>query len=79
MNDDLPTMPMIRDLLRYAAEARGGQHDQHAGAWQAMAEEGIRLLLDDQLVAAYEHADGRPAAPEVDALMAEIERRGLDV
>lgn len=74
---DLPTMPVIRDLLRYAAEAKGGEHDEHARSWQAMAEEGIRLLPDHDLVRAYERTDGEPGNPEADALLAEIERRNL--
>ncbi|SFP99787.1 hypothetical protein [Sphingomonas rubra] len=79
MTDDLPTMPVIRDLLRHAAEARGGEHDEHARSWQAMAEEGIRLLADDELIRGYERTTGEPGSREAAALLAEIKRRGLDV
>lgn len=70
-------MPAIRDLLRYATEAKGGAHDDHARSWQAMADEGIRLLPDHELVRAHEMTDGEPGNPEADALLAEIERRNL--
>lgn len=36
-------------------------------------------LLDAELVAAYQRTDGEPGNPEADALLAEIERRGLDL
>lgn len=36
-------------------------------------------LSDAELVAAYQRTDGEPGNPEADALLAEIERRGLDL
>ncbi len=36
-------------------------------------------LADKQIVAAYQRTDGEPGNPEADALLCEIERRGLDL
>lgn len=37
------------------------------------------LMTDEFLLRAYQRTTGEPGDPEADALLAEIERRGLDV
>ncbi|WP_426254479.1 hypothetical protein [Sphingomonas sp. DC2300-3] len=39
----------------------------------------LSSLTDDQLLDAYEATSGTPGDPEADRLIAEIQRRGLDV
>lgn len=39
----------------------------------------LAKLSDAALVAAYQRTDGEPGDPEPDALLTEIERRGLDL
>ena len=36
-------------------------------------------MTDSELIEAFERTDGKPGSPEVDALIAEIERRNLDL
>ena len=39
----------------------------------------IREMTDEQLVEAFEHTSGAADDPEANALLEEIQRRGLDV
>lgn len=39
----------------------------------------VRALPDEDLLAAYERTSGEPGKPEADMLLAEIERRELDL
>lgn len=38
-----------------------------------------QALSDEALLAAYQDTSGEPGDPEADALLAEIERRNLDI
>jgi hypothetical protein len=47
---------------------------------QAMGEtDRVEDLSDRELLEVYERTDGDPESPEVDRMIREIERRGLDV
>ena len=45
--------------------------------WNDTHEEQVRAMPDAALLAAYQRTNGELGNPEVDALLAEIERRGL--
>ena len=44
-----------------------------------MNDEQVRAMPNADLLAAYQRTNGEPGNPEADALLAEIERRGLDI
>jgi hypothetical protein len=47
---------------------------EHSGEEKAAG-----MMTDEALLRAYQLTDGEPGSSEADALLAEIERRGLDV